>query len=327
MNKIFTYSSLQSPRPLYHPLPEEEAKPDTKIFLQKLKTLYPKACILRSHFINNTEENQASEHMDIPTPLDKLKTFVQEHRCIIDSCICANIFICYHLNYNPDQCSEIEVKTRGQCKNNNWHKMRKGLLTASLFHQICCSTDIHRTAESLLKPGLNEDCLPPAMMFGRTYEAKARNMFLKGHRFRHRQCSLEVPGLVMYQNTLFSMLACSPDGVVNCKICGQFLVEVKCSFKYKCFHPNTALKLSKICQLDSNNNLILNRSHKYFDQIQGQMAVTGITKSVLVLYTHKGIATVDVDFDEEFWLCTKEKLLRFYRLAYFPALKHSILSE
>lgn len=263
--------------------------------------------------------------MTVPTPLEKMETFVRDHNCITDTCCCANIFMYYHLLYTCDQCSEIEEKTRGQCKNDNWHRMRKGLLTASLYHQVCCSTDITRTAASLLKPGLNEECLPQAVRFGRMYEDKARNMFIRGHRFRHRQCKVEVPGLVMSEDSLCPMLACSPDGIVNCKLCGKFLIEVKCSFKYKCFHPTNALKLSKICQEDDDNCVSMNTSHKYYYQIQGQMAVTGITRSVLVLYTHKGIATVDVNYDEEFWLLCREKLVRFYREAYFPVLKSSVV--
>jgi hypothetical protein len=287
--------------------------------------MYPKACILTSKY-SITKDEKIHLIMNIPTPLEKLKAFVNSHQCTTDTCFCANIFIYYHLDYTPEQCIEVEEKTRGQSKNENWHKMRKGLLTASLFHKVCSSTDIHKTANSLVKPGLDEEHLPQAIIYGRMYEEKARNMFIKSHRFRHRQCKLEVPGLVMYNDSFCPMLACSPDGIVNCKLCGKFLIEVKCSFKYKCFHPKNALKLSKICHTDDNNNEIMNKSHKFYYQIQGQMAVTGITKTVLVFYTHKGITTVDVDYDEPFWLLCREKLISFYKDAYFPVLKNSIES-
>lgn len=230
----------------------------------------------------------------------------------------------YHLPYTSEQCTEIEEVTRGQSKNKNWHVIRKGILTASTFHQICCSTNGVKTAQSLIKPGLDEACLPLAVSFGRMYESKARNMFIKGHRFRHRHCSVDVPGLVIYQDSSYPGIACSPDGVVTCKICGQFLIEVKCSFKYKCFHPKNALKLSGIC-VDKDGDLVLKTSHKYYYQMQGQMALTGITKSFLVLYTHKGIASVSVEFDETFWASVRSKLVSFYRDSYFQVLKESVV--
>lgn len=228
--------SFQSPKPQYHPLPDDVDKPDTDLFLQNLQRIYPKAYVLRSKF-KITQKRNPNLDIALPTPLEKLKTFIKNHSCIIETCCCANIFMYYHLCYTADQCVEIEEKTRGQSKNENWHRMREGLLTASLFYQVCSSTDINRTAETLLKPGLNEEYLPQAVMFGRMYEDKARNMFIKGHRYRHRKCSLHVPGLVMYEDSSCPILACSPDGIVNCTLCGRFLIEVKCSFKYKCFLP------------------------------------------------------------------------------------------
>ena len=49
--------------------------------------------------------------------------------------------------------------------------------------------------------------------------------------------------------------------------------------------------MAAICQEEENGDLSIKNTHPYFYQIQGQM----------VFYTHKGISTVDVDFDEDFW--------------------------
>jgi len=108
-----------------------------------------------------------------------------------------------------------------------------------------------------------------------------------------------------------SNLGCSPDGIIDCRICGRFLLEVKCSFKFKGFHPRTALKMSSIC-VNEDGTLILKTSHPYYYQIQGQMAVTGIGKCVLVFYTHKGIHCVDIDFNDDFWKQCRAKLMSFY---------------
>jgi hypothetical protein len=73
---------------------------------------------------------------------------------------------------------------------------------------------------------LDEDKLPAAIQFGRNYENKARLMFIKSHRYHHRKCSYFVPGLMVSKSNVF--LGASPDGVVKCSICGEFLVEIKC---------------------------------------------------------------------------------------------------
>ena len=109
-------------------------------------------------------------------------------------------FINYHLCYSESEQQHVELCTRGQANNNNWFKMRKGLVTASKFKLVCSSTDGFKTAQNLLKDPFPNNCVPLAIEFGRKYENKARNMFLKSHRFRHRQCKLTEPGLVLCQD-------------------------------------------------------------------------------------------------------------------------------
>ena len=253
--------------------------------------------------------------------MQKLSSFLSSHKCITDSCLCSNIFQYYHLCYSESEQNHVEFVTRGQSQNNNWFNMRKGLITASNFKKVCSSTDLTKTGEHLLRDPFDNDCLPSPIQFGRRFEDKARDMYLKSHRFKHRQCQVSVPGLVLFNDEQCPFLGCSPDGVVNCKICGSFLIEVKCSYKFRSFHPKSALKMSSICQEDETGSLYLKQSHPYYYQIQGQMAVTGITKCVLVCYTHKGIHCVEVGFDVEFWELCKEKLLSFYTGIFFSQLK------
>jgi hypothetical protein len=60
--------------------------------------------------------------------------------------------------------------------------------------------------------------------------------------------------------------------------------------------------------------------HKYFYQIHGQLAVSGLEKCILVAYTQKGIYTVDVTFDKNFWDESERRLSNFYRK--YTQLKH-----
>jgi GR25 family glycosyltransferase involved in LPS biosynthesis len=170
----------------------------------------------------------------------------------------------------------------------------------------------------LLTPStLDEDKLPAAMQFGRNYENKARVMFIISHIYHHRKCSYFVPGLMVSKSNAF--LGASPDGVVKCSICGEFLVEIKCFFSQKNFHPKNALFVSKVCEKVDDNTLRMIPSHKYFYQIRGQLAVSGLEKCILVAYTQKGIYTVDMIFDKDFW---DEAERRLYRKYMYSALKN-----
>lgn len=306
---------------MYSPLSTDFQTPDPEAFFSQLQQLQPSACALRAVY-DCSRRNEQAQPLNCLTPFEKIQQFVAEHKCSVDSCHCAKIFMYYNLTYSPSECEEIELLTRGQADNNNWHSMRKGLLTASNFHKILHSTNMEKTAESLLNTSkFDGNFVPDAINFGRRFEGKARDMYIKAHRFKHRGTvsGVSVPGLVISNED--PILACSPDGIVECKLCGKFLLEIKCLYKYKHFHPKNALKLSNVCISNDDNLLQLRHSHAYFDQIQGQMGVTGIGKCMLVGYTHKGIHTVSVEFDVNFWHSARSMLYKFYTDAYYPLLK------
>ena len=70
------------------------------------------------------------------------------------------------------------------------------------------------------------------------------------------------------------MLGASIDGIVDCSICGPFLIEIKCMFSHQNFHPSSALT---ICE-KNGDELEITKQHKHNYQIQGQMGITGIKK-------------------------------------------------
>ena len=54
------------------------------------------------------------------------------------------------------------------------------------------------------------------------------------------------------------------------------------------------------CKLD-NGKPKLSRTHIYYSQVQGQMAIGGRTWCNFVIYTEKGISVERISFDELFW--------------------------
>jgi hypothetical protein len=77
------------------------------------------------------------------------------------------------------------------------------------------------------------------------------------------------------------MLGASIDGIVDCSICGPFLIEIKCMFSHQHFYPSSALLALTICEKNGDElelELEITKQHKYNYQIQGQMGITGIKK-------------------------------------------------
>jgi hypothetical protein len=57
---------------------------------------------------------------------------------------------------------------------------------------------MNNTTNNLLKESaINEEHLPSSIEYGRKNETKARDLFIKSHRFRHRKCKVDVPGLII----------------------------------------------------------------------------------------------------------------------------------
>jgi hypothetical protein len=224
-----------------------------------------------------------------------------------------------YLLYSDEDRKNIEEDTRGQHKNRNWFGMRKGLITASVVKKVISSTDLKNTASKLLQPSdICDDNLPAAMKFGRDHEKRALQLFTRLHRFRHRQCSATVPGLIVSGED--SYLAASPDAIFDCHHCGRFVVEIKCLYSKRKYHPRAAIKASGFCELHGETFKLKN-NHSYYCQLQCQMAVTGLKTGVLVVYTDRGVEPVHVEFDEDWWKAKQSVLKDFYLTSFLPLWK------
>lgn len=126
-------------------------------------------------------------------------------------------------------------------------------------------------------------------------------------------------------------LAASPDGIVTDGPTGQSLLclEVKCPFKHRhrrledaCRDdPAFCLEVQDEQEPGQPPSYRLKTSHSYFTQIQCQLAVTGLTRAELVVFTLKETAIIPVTFDPELWEDTLSKLETFYRDAVLPQIR------
>ena len=312
-------------RDQYQPYGPNGTLPDPELIYLKMKEVRQTACMLLSIFPMDTLMSESFPILSNRTPAQKIMAFTDdiglkktdsnydEKFSQLSDC----------LLYTNDEIKCIDMETEGQHKNPNWHSVRKGIITASNVKLIYSCRDQQKTAMKLLKGStLNDYSLPAPIRFGRNFEEKARSTYHKTHCYHHRKCLLRVPGIILSDDTPF--LGASPDGIMDCKVCGQFLVEVKCFYSKRNFHPRAAMLASNVLLQADDGNISVNKKHAYYFQIQTQMAVTGIKRCVLIGYTHKGIHTEDVKFDSMFWENVLQKLVYFYKHYYLPQMISSL---
>lgn len=161
------------------------------------------------------------------------------------------------------------------------------------------------------------------MAYGIENEAPAVQMFQdqfirEGKTVQIRECGL-------YVSVENGVLAASPDrvGKVNDE---DVVIEVKCLSASRDLSP---LEATQLKQRDGNfpfreidGCMVLKTRHRYHFQIQMQMAITGVQKCYLVVFTSRSVpvAIVTVHFDSDFWEEMKEKLLEFHNRHVIPAL-------
>lgn len=195
------------------------------------------------------------------------------------------------LNITESQSEFLEKSTRNQASCSLWFKYRQGLITASTFHSVLrYSGKTYPT--SIVKKIMqyyNVDPSIPSLKWGRTHENVAirdYTEYMKHHDdFKVNTCGLFI-------NPSYPYLGTSPDGIVTCSCCGKGLMEINCTYKYKDLSPSSDIALADknfFLEKKSNGNICLRRSHSYYDQVQGQLAICDLSYCDFVCWTKQGI--------------------------------------
>ena len=102
-------------------------------------------------------------------------------------------------------------------------------------------------------------------------------------------------------------LGASPDGLISCNCHGKGVLEIKCATKYWNDDPksrNVMANLPYLCE----EGQALNKTHKYYSQVQFQMGITGrkwchfVVFSVKCLQDEVDPLIIRVEFDNEVFL-------------------------
>jgi hypothetical protein len=222
----------------------------------------------------------------------------------------------------------IEKKTRGQAENTLWFQARAGRLTASLYHDIFTKVNSLTKSKATIRPKVtpllsrimfHDDKLSHiiAIKWGRDNEHVALKQFYTMEAVKHNNFKINDAGLFVHSKKAF--IAASPDGVASCKCHGEAVIEIKCPYKIR----DEFIDGRTDCDfLDVSDpaKMIIKRSHKYFTQIIGQMAVTQKKLGYFVVWTKKDMFVEVINTDEVLWEKVERNLAIFFKAYVCPIL-------
>lgn len=219
----------------------------------------------------------------------------------------------------------IERSTREQSKSPLWIALRNGRITSSVFGEICSRRD-STSPISICKRLMGYTSIvgsTPSLTWGREHETVARECYVKRMQaLGHKHINVQPSGLSLLPE--HSFLGASADGIItNHKHHDSpGVLEIKCPFSVmkSIIVKMTPFQIAKkypgfYLHFNECGKLHLDRSSHYYQQVQGEMAIKGCTWAHFVVYTDAPIDNLfieEINFDQEWWQNTLQKLKQFY---------------
>ena len=214
-------------------------------------------------------------------------------------------------SFTEEEVSAIEKMTQAQAECSAWHEHRVGRITASKVYDVL-RTDPTSPSISLLnsltQTSFNKHRTSlPSLSWGIENEANALEVVRQVYSGQHSNFSLVKCGLFL--NPRYKYHGASPDGIASCDCCDKKIVEAKCPYSYRDIEDITTVMKNFL-----NDEMSIRKEHKYYAQIQAQLAVCDVTKCVFVCFSPKGGSIiVEVMFDSD-WFNERENRLRLFLL-------------
>jgi len=205
---------------------------------------------------------------------------------------------------STDEAHHIQQVTVGQASNALWLELHGSTITSSNFKKVISRQSAYTPSffDSIFKQ--NDIGHLPAIAHGRVNESHAVQLYLDKMQADGRHVAVQECGLCLHQEYRF--LGASPDRVVydNSTVDSFGLLEIKCPYK-----PYT---LNKTIQEACDDGLFccalvdgqpcLKKTHAYYYQVQGQMAITGLHWCDFAVWVgHDDLHVERINFDREMW--------------------------
>ena len=218
-------------------------------------------------------------------------------------------------HYTTEDINLIEKQTKQQSECQMWRTVRKGRITASIAHDVITKmhsfeqgrTDDDSKLVELVTVGSSANPNLPAFKYGRENEPRAADQYLSTQRAHHTNLKVESSGL--FVDGIHSFLCASPDRLISCDCCGEGLLEVKCPITIAGQDPKL-VPLSFLSDFHGERNLRI--GHKYYTQMQMQMALSKRKWCDFFVYSTAGHYLQRVKFDAIFWQTIEASLINCY---------------
>lgn len=189
------------------------------------------------------------------------------------------ILFLQNLRKSADEIALLEKNTIGQRSNPNWLQERSLRITASNFGQICkmrSKTCPRNTVKNLLYGNFWGN---KATRYGNESESIAIADFQRLFNVTVTQSGLFIGKEHFY-------LGASPDGLIG----KDQLIEIKCPLNISTISPTQGIQDRKIKFAEMvDNKLQLKRTHNYYFQIQGQLAIAERESCYFVIWSPHGM--------------------------------------
>ena len=263
--------------------------------------------------IKETEPN-------LPSPLSEL---FKSHYCSLSEAdLCKLVSKTFDkIGLTQVEADFLEVSTRQQSLCRVWYEYRKGLITASHFHEILhhksssYPTSIVKSIMQYNPPNANI----PALKWGRDQESLAVKQYLSTIQDKHDNFKYRSSGLTI--NTHYPFIGASPDGHIYCECCGNGLIEVKCPHKYRNESPTSAVALADkqyFLKKNASGEISLSRSHKYYAQVQAQLAICEFEYCDFISWTTKSVFIERIYRDPDYLKDNLPNLIHFFKKYLLP---------
>lgn len=184
-----------------------------------------------------------------------------------------------------------------------WLHERRKRLTASNFGSVCNKLPSTK-CDSLIKSILYRHFDNDALSYGRQHEHDAIESLKLSLATDVRKCGFFVDKEMPY-------LGATPDGLVG----DDGIVEIKCPSSCQILTPEDAVTNKKFTfwvKDKKTQKISLNKKHKYYFQVQGQLHITEKKYCFFAMWTPKGIKIEKIERDDSFWEDKMKRQLQFF---------------
>ena len=230
----------------------------------------------------------------------------------------------FKMNISDIEANAIRDATVAQHNCAEWTQHRNGRLTASLFHDVFVrkpTTNPKPLIKKIMGYEQNDLSHVPAISWGVQNENIARVQYTSIMSAEHDNFTCSLSGL--WINPCYPHLGVSPDGVTSCDCHGKGLLEIKCPYSAR----NAEFLSNETCCFLTDSGY-LNKKHRYYTQIQGQLMISGQLFCDFFVWTPSVCKLERIYPSVRFWEKLEKQLTMFFVTNVLPEIMtHRLLQS